>query len=282
MKTPRFIYQHGIVRTSDSHPTLRLIATTELPIYTGRTFTLVDGRKESLQDRIAHLGSPQGPSACKDFEQISDVRYALDGSSYHLSNITTHYAEIVSLFRNLESPIIEGNTCDTPVCFEFDAFLSSSTRVFEAARRLLWKHYGNSSGQWRSFQSMLEGQLLPSAVYSTIKSSYLERLISLKSLRDCLMHYVPVGPESSVVRTYNIQGEWGVRTLLPSNPYEKSRNKFKFDGPELLEFCWETLIMLVEMSEYLMSLELIKELIDNPETGEHWNKLAHQAVTIER
>lgn len=262
------ILEHGIAveQKPNGLEGLRVIARTDLAVYSSHSVALLDVEGNHLNERIALMLSPITTYHSADFYEERDVRYSLRTCSYHLDRLVGRYWRITELFEKRHPlPKIRGNTPDPAVYFEVDAFLTAARRVYEMLRKLLWKHYGNGQSRPRSFQKLLESNLRLPAEYGALAlGSWQRHGERLTAYRDCMTHYDPLdtGAETCFVEVFG--GYWGVNVRLPSNPETKSRASFVFDGPEVLEYCSSVLSTLTDLAEATQLLQPIAERLANP------------------
>lgn len=132
--------------------------TTELPIYSGFTLSIVDLKGQSLNERGARLFNVNGPHSSDAYYEETDLRYCVLATLYHLNRLMDLYLALTQLFEKTFPPgsTNRGNTSDARVFYELDAFLGAARRVYETVRKVLWKHYGkNSGGRWSSIRNVL-------------------------------------------------------------------------------------------------------------------------------
>jgi hypothetical protein len=151
------IYEHGIAVQGDERPeSLRMIATARLPIYAPFTLSIVDFEGNSLNERAVRLAKVGGPyHRLTDYYEEHDLRYSVLAMMYHLNRIIDLYVRLTQLFER-KYPLgtaVRGNTGDPRVFYEVDAFLGAARRVYEAIRKVLWKHYRSSRTRGDGVQS---------------------------------------------------------------------------------------------------------------------------------
>jgi hypothetical protein len=86
------VYEHGI-RTDDEDapPKLKILGTTELPVYSGFSLSIVDLGGQSLNERAVHILEANGPYSSDDYYEESDLRYCLLATLYHLNRVMHLY-----------------------------------------------------------------------------------------------------------------------------------------------------------------------------------------------
>jgi hypothetical protein len=139
-----------------------------------------------------------------------------------MSKIASEYTKIVDIFANLDGPIIEGNTWSAVIGFEFDSFLMSAVRVAEYLRLVIWEHYPEQGkSEWRSFEAMCKSSSIPLDVREKLAIEFQPLVKEFKAYRNCVAHYNSLLENNGTIRAYNINGEWGLRSQLPSIPTPK-------------------------------------------------------------
>lgn len=82
------IYEHGIASETDEWAgSLRCLATTQPPIYSGFTKTILDLNGRSLNERAVHLAEVNGACYTADYFEEKDLRYCVLATLYHLNRI---------------------------------------------------------------------------------------------------------------------------------------------------------------------------------------------------
>ena len=90
------VYEYGIAAENDEwEGALRLIATTQLPIYAGLTKTIVDENGDSLNERAVSLGRVKGTHRSDEYQEEKDLRYCVLAMLYHLNRIIDFYVELL-------------------------------------------------------------------------------------------------------------------------------------------------------------------------------------------
>jgi hypothetical protein len=264
------IYTHGLAVETESggDAGLRLIATSELPVYAGFSMTLVDLERRSLNERIVRLGEVGRAHVAADYLEEKDLRYVLLACAYHLERVATYYRDVTQRFESLHpaGTAREGNTSDPRVYYEIDAFFGTARRWYEQLRRLLWKHYGMGTRP-RSIDGVLKSSqiALPARYRSTLKASWREHGIRVGAYRDCLMHNDPLNDGNTTCWVERWGERWGMTVRLPSNPEAKSRACFDFaSGPDALDYCHELLCHLTDLAEATVALPIILAHLDSP------------------
>jgi len=80
------VYEHGIAANSDEWGgSLRIVSSTDLPVYSGFSLTIVDLEGRSLNARAVHLGHVNGAYSTADYFEESDLRYCVLATLYHLN-----------------------------------------------------------------------------------------------------------------------------------------------------------------------------------------------------
>jgi hypothetical protein len=99
------IYEHGIAAESDEwEGSLRLLASTDLPIYSGFSLAILDFESQSLNERAAHLGHVNGPCYRADYFEEADLRYSVLATLYHLNRLIDLYVALTQLFEKTYPP----------------------------------------------------------------------------------------------------------------------------------------------------------------------------------
>jgi hypothetical protein len=264
------VYEHG-VRTEgeDPPPELRLLGTTEFPVYSAFTLSIVDQQGQSLNERAVHLLGVNGPYSSDDYYEESDVRYWVLAALYHLNRLIDLYVALTQLFEQIHPPgsAIRGNVGDPRVFYEIDAFLGATRRIYEAIRKVLWKHYGGGTGgRWRSIRNALTSTgIVPTSFAEELNQSWQSFGEKLTDYGDCVAHYDPLTDGGTTCWMEWYGNRWGMTVRLPANPAEKSRRAFDFlSGPEALTYCHSVACHLVELCESLESQDAIRKHLDSP------------------
>jgi hypothetical protein len=132
------IYEHGIAEEGGKRSTsLRVLATTSLPIYSGFTLTIVDDAGNSLNERAAHLANVNGPYTSADYYEENDLRYCVLATLYHLNRLIELYVQTTTLFERIHprGTAIEGNTWNANIFYEVDAFLGAARPSLRVASK---------------------------------------------------------------------------------------------------------------------------------------------------
>jgi hypothetical protein len=262
------VYEHGIAAESDEWAgSLRLVSSTDLPIYSGFTLTIVDLAGLSLNERAVRIGQVNGPHHRANYFEESDLRYCILATLYHLNRLINLYVRLTQLFETIHSPgtAIRGNTSDPRIFYELDAFLGAARRVYESIRKVLWKYYGTGSGRWRSIRGALKDDRVPTTFSKCLKESWVGFGEKLADYRDCIAHNDPLTDGGTTCWMDWYGSRWGMTAKLPSNPKQKSRQSFDFEtGPEILTYCHTVACHLVDLCEALEAQEKVKFHLNNP------------------
>lgn len=265
------VYQHGVATDCDELlNSLTIVATTNLPIYSGFTLTILDGNGKSLNARAAHLAHVNGPCSSNDYFEEMDLRYCVLATLYHLNRLIDLYVENTRLFEHTypKGAAISGSVWSPNVFYEIDAFLGAARRVYESIRRVLWKHYKGPrmTGRWNSIRKVLASpNYVPDSFLAELENNWQTLGIKLTDYRDCVAHYEPLTNGLTTCWMERYEDRWGATVKLPANPEAQSRASFNFDrGPEALEYCHMVACNLVELCEALESEERIRTYLDNP------------------
>jgi hypothetical protein len=265
------IYEHGIaVNAGDDVPSMHLIATTKIPIYSGFNLSIIDENGNSLNERAANLANVKGPHTAADYYEESDLRYCVLATLYHLNRIIDLYVENTGLFERIHPPgtANRGNMGDPRVFYEIDAFLGAARRVYESIRKVLWKHYygRGTPGRWKSIRSVVTSPgKVPEGFANKLQEDWKSYGEKLKAFRDCVSHYDPLTDGATTCWMELYAGRWGMTVKLPSNPDAHSRQAFDFaTGPEALAYCHSLACQLVTLSEALETEPKIRSFLDNP------------------
>lgn len=274
MKSPSInVYEHGI-RTEDDVilRSLRLLATTKMPVYSGFNLTVIDSTGKSLNERAAHLFKVNGPHTVTDYFEESDVRYCVLAILYHLNRLIDLYAENTQLFEETypSATTLKGNVWSPNVFYEIDAFLGAARRVYESIRKVLWKHYQGrgTTGRWSSIRKVFTSPgNVPKSFLDVLDKSWQTVGIKLTDYRDCVAHYEPLTNGMTTCWLDRYEGRWGATVKLPANPEVQSRMAYDFDsGPEALEYCHSVACHLVDLCESLEAEPKLRSYLDNPPT----------------
>lgn len=267
------VYEHGILADSDEWGgSLRLVSSTNLPVYSGFNLTIVDLEGRSLNERAVQLGRVNGPWCNPaDYFEESDVRYSVLATLYHVNRLIDLYVELTQRFEKTHPPgtATRGNTGDARVYYEIDAFLGAGRRVYESIIRVLWKHYcPGRKGRWNSIKHAVESTgIIPAPFNEQLRLSWNCFGKRLAEYRDCLMHNVPLTDGGTTCWMEWYGNRWGMNVKLPANPERKRRLSFDFaTGPEALSYCHTVACQLVDVCQALDSLERVRHHLDTPRT----------------
>ena len=131
--TPIDVFEHGIVIADGDPPNgLARVATTREPIYSGYTITIVDRDGSSLNHRANHLVDVPGPYQTSDLWDEHNVTYCLRSALYRLDRMIGMYADHTRHWEETQRDAIRGNTGDSRIYFEVDAFLGAARRVYDS------------------------------------------------------------------------------------------------------------------------------------------------------
>jgi hypothetical protein len=265
------VYEHGIAVKGDDNPeSLRLIATAELPIYSGFSLSIVDSVGHSLNERAVHLAHVDGPHCRADYYEESDIKYCVLATLYHLNRLIDLYVEHTQVFERQHPPgsAIRGNTGDPRVFYEIDAFLGAARRVYESVKDMLWKHYHpGTTGKWRSFRTVIDKapREIPRLFMTELTKSWNTFGEKLADYRNSVAHYDPLNDGGTTCWMNWYENRWGMSVRLPANPNKKSRKTFDFDsGPEALSYCHSVACHLVELCESLEAQAKVAAYLANP------------------
>jgi hypothetical protein len=265
------IYEHGIEANGENiQPSLRLIATAKLPIYSGFTLAIVDGEGRSLTERAVHLLRVNQAHYKADYYEEDDLRYCVLATLYHLNRLVDLYVRLTRLFERLHpvGTAVKGNISDPRVFYEVDAFLGAGRRMYESIRKVLWKHYRSrgTTGRWSSIRKVVHSpDGIPAPFATSLRQSWQSVGEKLTAYRDCVAHYDPLTDGGTTCWMNWHESRWGVTVRLPSNPDRHSRKGFDFrSGPEALSYCHSVACHLVELCELLEAQATIRSHLDNP------------------
>lgn len=270
------VYEHGIeiaVGGDDPPAGLIRLATRESDmIYSGYTLTILDQDGTSLNHRVVHLVDTPGPYQTSDLWDENDVRYCLRSALYHLDRITGMYTDVNRLFEQTypDSKHYKGNTGDDRIYFEIDSFLGDARRVYEAMRKVLWRHYPTpGKARWRGIRQTMndDDSVIPTHFVDTLKHSWTQYGEKLTEYRDCISHYVPLTQHGTCWMT-RFDGRWGATVSLPTNPESRSHAAFdnagEGNGLDALSYCHEIAVHMIGLCEDLMALPAVDSHIVNP------------------
>ena len=268
------VYEHGIAVECDEHPeSLGLIATANLPIYSGFSLSIVDFEGHSLNERAVHLADVKGPHSSVDYYEEGDLRYCMLATLYHLNQLVDLYVRLTQLFEREHPPgtAIRGNTGDPRVFYEIDAFLGAARRVYESIKDVLWKHYHypGATGKWSSFRRVVKSpHEIPPLFVTALDQSWNTFGKKLADYRNCVAHYDPLNDGGTTCWMNRYGNRWGMTVKLPANPHEQSRKAFDFDsGPEALGYCHSAACHLVELCESMEAQAKVASYLANPRMG---------------
>ena len=267
---PTYVYEGGT--RNIAAPGARPIATTQLPIYSGFNLTILDLDGTSLQDRCVRLAQPNRPHGVADFHEEADLRYCLMAALYHLNRLLDEYVGACRLFDEIHPQLRPeskgGNTSNPRVSYEIDALLGAARRIYEAIRKLIWKHYKRPSevSRWRSFEKMLgslDGREIDTVVQEALKVSWATRGVQVKEYRDCIAHSDVLNDGGHTCWMNQVSGRWRMTFKLPANPEARSHQRFDYDsGPDALTYCWQLVAHLVGLAVEVVALPKIADYID--------------------
>jgi hypothetical protein len=267
------VYEHGIAAESDEWGgSLKPVSSTDLPVHSGFSLTIVDIEGRSVNERAVGLGHVNGPCYAADYFEESDLRYCALAMLYHLSRLIELYVAVTQLFEKLHPPgtATSGNTTDPRVFYELDAFLGAARRLYESMRKVLWKHYGTGrTGRWRSIRTAIESvDIVPAPFAKRLAESWKLFGEMLADYRDCVAHYDPLTDGGTTCWMERYGNRWGMSVKLPANPKQKNRRSFDFaNGPEALSYCHTVACHLVDVCEALEALEKVRHHLDSPRPG---------------
>ncbi len=269
------VYEHGIVVSDGERPPsgLSLIATTRQPIYNSYSLTLVDRDGTSLNHRAVHALDVPGAHAVVDYHEESDARFFLRESLYHLNNVIDKYIWACQLFEELhghyEGPR-SGNTGDSRVLFEIDAYLGAARRVYEAISKVLWKHYHpGEKGRWDSIRTATRAiasgnSKVPAQLGGQIVDSWNAYGAKLADYRNFVAHTGALS-EGETCWLHRYDRRWGASVMLLENPENKKRVPLRPDvGIDALAYCYEVAIHLVKLCEQVAATDAVADYLANP------------------
>lgn len=271
------IYEHGIVVPDGELPPagLTMLATTRLPIYSGYSLTLVDRNERSLNERALQILEVPGPHAVADFYEESDVRFFLRESLYHLNNVMDLYVRVCRIFEELhgyrDGPQ-SGNTGDSRVLFEVDAYLGAARRVYEAISKVLWKHYAprGETGRWSSMRKAVAAiesgsTKVPARFATPLISSWNTYGVKLADYRNYVAHTGALAPNAVCWMSRFDGGRWGASVALPDHPEDKKRWPVSPEvAVDALEYCHDVAGHLAELCEGLTALPDVADYLAHP------------------
>jgi hypothetical protein len=269
------IYEHGIV-VSDGERSpagLWIVATTRQPIYNSYSLTLVDRDGTSLNERSVHALQVPGAHAVVDYYEESDVRFFLRESLYHLNSVVDMYVWACEIFNELHGYLDgpqSGNTGDSRVLFEIDAFLGAARRVYEAISQILWKHYhAGESGRWRSMRNAADAigtgnSKVPAQIGDDVVASWNAYGVKLADYRNYVAHTGALSSgDTCWMRRYDRR--WGASVMLLENPEDKKRVLTKPDaGVDALAYCYDVAVHLVKLCEQVSAADEVAHYLAHP------------------
>lgn len=264
------VYEHGIEAVGDPPQGLLRLATREPDlIYSGYTLALVDRAGSSLNHRAALLFTVPVAHTTRAMYEEYDVRHCLLAALYHLNRIIDLYVGMVHLFEETSPDGLTGNSSDSRIYFEVDAFLVEARRIYDLIAKVLWKHYARGkSDQWLRIKTALKfNDLFPKELDSAVRDSWAAHGEKVTDYRDCLLHYVPLTEDASTTVWMNrFDGRWGATVRLPSNPEANSRRVFDTSesGVDAASYCYGIVSELVGLCEKLVAQPQISAYIANP------------------
>lgn len=271
------VFEHGIVVPDGEHPPagLAILATTRLPIYAEFSLTLVDRNGSSLNDRATHALQVPGAHTIADYYEESDVRFFLRESLYHLNSVVNYYVRACRIFDEhhgyWDGPK-RGNTGDTRVLFEVDAYLGAARRVYEAISKVLWKHYNGSpdgKGRWGSMRKTVTAiesgsTHVPAQIGASVVSSWTTYGVTLADYRNYVAHTGALSSHGTFWMT-RFSRRWGASVALIDKPEEKKRVPDRADvRRDALSYCHDIAAHLVGLCEELTSVPEIADYLANP------------------
>jgi hypothetical protein len=264
------IYEHGIVST-EPVPGLLLLATTREPIYSGYSLAIVAADGSSLNHRAFLLADVPVAHWHKDFYQEYDMRYCLRASLYHLNRVIDLYVEKCRLLEQIhpDRPT-EGNTNDSRIFFEVDAFLGAARRAYDAISNVIWKHLVGGPNRWDSAHDAVKWMKKhPGKVPTEVEQTYIESWdtsgAKLTDYRDYIMHHVPLTDGGETVWMNYFGGRWGATMALPKNPEAKSRARSNLTKDiDALSYCHGVATELMRLAEFVTAQPAVTSYIANP------------------
>lgn len=269
------VLEHGIVVSDGEHQPagLSIIATTRQPIYNSYSLTLVDRDGTSLNHRAVHALEVSGPHAVVDYHEESDARFFLRESLYHLNSVIDMYVWACRIFDEhhgyYDGPQ-SGNTGDSRVLFEIDAYLGAARRVYEAISKVLWKHYHpRKRGRWDSMRSAAKAigsgnSKVPALVGDLIVDSWNAHGVKLADYRNYVAHTGALSEgETCWLRRYDRR--WGASVMLLESPENKKRVPLRPDvGIDALAYCYDVAVHLVKLCEQLATADVVADYLAHP------------------
>jgi hypothetical protein len=234
---------------------LRRVATSRLPTFSGYSLSILDERGESLNERASRLLVPVGPHPTREYWDEGDVRYCALAMLYHLNRIVDRYVVQCRLFESQEHlrDSIRGNVHDAQVFYEVDALISCARRLYESLRKVLWRRYrpGEAVGRWRSIKGAIGDGGIPVEFSARLRESWDRFGVPLKDYRDCVAHVNHLTDGATTCWLEPIENRWRATVKLPSNP-RSARDDFDFaSGPDAMSYCYQVVCHLIELVEAL-------------------------------
>jgi hypothetical protein len=262
------IYEHGIVVPDGECPPvgLSILATTRQPIYNSYSLTLVDRDGTSLNERAVHALDVPGPHAVVDYYEESDVRFFLRETLYHLNSVIDMYVWACRIFDEYHGYVDgpqSGNTGDSRVLFEIDAYLGAARRVYEAISKVMWKHYhAGATGRWRSMRNAADAigsgsSKVPVQIGDPALASWNAYGIKLADYRNYVAHTGALS-NSETCWMGRYDRRWGASVMLLDNPENKRRVPTGPDvGVDALAYCYDIAAHLVKLCEQLAAADTV-------------------------
>lgn len=260
------ILEHGVVVADNDYsiPLKRIASMAEPTFQHG--FHILDRDGSSLNHAIESLLRPVGPHAVAAFLEESDLRYCISCMAYHFGRIVERYIRGCALFEDHHDSSVtaSGNHDDPVVFFEVDALLTVGRRVYEALRKVLWKHYAaGRRGRWRSIRATLDAPELPSDFRDVLHDSWSMKGKSMSDYRDCIAHYDSLNNGLTTCWMQPINGRWAMSVKLPIDP-SKGRGLHGFElhgGPDALAYSYECLLSLVHVCRALELQPVVQQFL---------------------
>jgi hypothetical protein len=253
-------------------PGLMRLATTREPIYSGYNLAIVAADGSSLNHRATLLAQVPVAHWQKDFHQESDMRYCRRATLYHLNRVIDLYVEKCRLLEQVHPgrPKGEGNTSDSRIFFEVDAFLGAARRAYDAIANVIWKHFVGGTGRWDSAHDAIgwmkkhPGKVSPE-VARHYNDSWDRCGAKLTDYRDYIMHHVPLTDGGETVWMDDFGGRWGATMPLPKNPETKSRARSNLTKDiDALSYCHGVATELVRLAEFVTAQAVVSSYIAHP------------------
>jgi hypothetical protein len=269
-----YVFEHGIeVAVGNGNPPAglgRLASQEPDSIYSGYTLSIVDQDGSSLNHRVVHLVDVPGPHAKKDLRVENDLGYCLRSTLYHLDRIIGMHVDMCRLFEEHHSDARRGNASGgARIHYEVDAFLGAARRVYDSISKVLWKHYVDLPGRWRSIRGLVESETelakIPAEFAQLLKQSWDAVGVKLTDYRDVVMHNAPLaGDESIWMNRYG--DRWGAKVGLPTDPTAKRAgfDNAQGKGIDALGYCHGVATHLVGLCEDMMALPAVEAHLVNP------------------